>query len=59
MCVFICYWAGLWDAVTRSNVVDGADRLQQAAAVRMHEMARRADTLIFRGVESDDDIDVD
>jgi hypothetical protein len=39
-------------------VVDGADRLQQAA-VRMHEMARRADTLSFRGVESDEDVDVD
>ncbi|KAM0845988.1 hypothetical protein ACQ4PT_055998 [Festuca glaucescens] len=38
-------WAlGLQDTVTRSNVVDGADRLQQAA-VRMHEMARRVDIL--------------
>jgi hypothetical protein len=58
MCVFLCYWAGLWDAVTKINVVDGADRLQQAA-VRMHEMARRADTMSFRGVESDEDIDVE
>jgi hypothetical protein len=58
MCVFICYWAGLWDAVTRSNVVDGADRVQQAA-VKVHEMARGADTLSFRGVETDEDVDVD
>jgi hypothetical protein len=39
-------------------VVDGADRVQQAA-VKVHEMARGADTLSFRGVETDEDVDVD
>jgi hypothetical protein len=57
MCVFLGYLEGLQDEVTRSNVIEGADRLHQAD-VRMHEMARRTNTPRITGVKSDEDQDV-
>jgi hypothetical protein len=48
---------GLKDEVTRSNVIEGADRSHQAD-VRIHDMERRMNTLRITGVESDEDEDV-